>query len=309
MNGDIHAVVVRWRGGDEVRTCLRSLLEHGGDRLAGVTLVDSGSADGGAARLADEFTPIRVIALEENLGFAHAANRGAEGADTPLLLLLNPDTELLPGALATLAAGADAHPEAAGVVPLLAGPDGQPQLRWQLRRLPTPMRLATGRPGAPACARLPAPASEIAQPAAAAWLVRRAAWDALGGLDEGFAPAWWEDVDFCARLATAVGKGGITARAGFLLYPAATILHSGGSSVACLGREAFAAAYHRNLLRYAAKHHPRRYPTIVNGLRLTLALRSFLQPTQRTVWAAALAEVRTARQSAPGGSRGSGAAG
>lgn len=298
MSGDVDAVVVRWRGGDEVRTCLGSLLEHGGDRLAGVTLVDSGSGDGGAAQLADEFAAIRVIALEENLGFAHAANRGADGSDSPLLLLLNPDTELPAGTLETLSAEADAHPEAAGVVPLLVGADHLPQLCWQLRRLPTLCRLATGRPGSPAFARPPASVSEVPQPAAAAWLVRRPVWDALGGLDEAYTPAWWEDVDFCTRLATAIDCGRIPASTGFLLCPGTTILHSGGSSLASLGREAFAAAYHRNLLLYAAKHHQRRYRTILNGLRLTLTLRSILQPTQRAVWAAALAAVRTARQSA-----------
>ncbi len=77
MNCDIRAVVVRWRGGDEVRRCLLSLMELGGERLNRVVLVDSGSGDGGAEGLAAKFPDVEVIALTENHGFAHAADRGA----------------------------------------------------------------------------------------------------------------------------------------------------------------------------------------------------------------------------------------
>ncbi len=87
-----------------------------------------------------------------------------------------------------------------GPCPSSKDTDGVSQHRWQLRRLPTTLRLATGRSGAPAFAATPAAEQPVAQPAAAAWLVRRSVWQALGGFDEAFAPAWWEDVDFCARL-------------------------------------------------------------------------------------------------------------
>ena len=92
MRASIRAVIVRWRGGDEIRRCLRSLLDNGGPRVENVVLVDSGSGDGGADRLAAEFPDIQVIALVDNLGFAFAADRGAGDGSEPLLLLLNPDT-------------------------------------------------------------------------------------------------------------------------------------------------------------------------------------------------------------------------
>ncbi len=288
MTADILAVVVRWRGGDEVRACLASLETNGGPRLAGITLVDSGSGDGGAEKLAVDFPAIEVIALEDNLGFAHAANHGAACGGEPLVLILNPDTEVLPGSLDELARGLDDHPEISGTVPLLEGIDGASQHRWQLRRLPTTLRLATGRSGAPAFAEPPTRPHAVAQPAAAAWLVRRSVWEALGGFDETYVPAWWEDVDFCARLEALRGTGSFPVTGSFVVRPSARIVHRGGSSVASLGDEAFFTAYYGNLLRYASNHHAEHLSFIRRGLRASLNLRAILSPSRRHAWRAAL---------------------
>ena len=244
----VTAVVVRWRGGHEVDRCLRSLLDGGGRRLARVVLVDSGSGDGGAERLADAFPAVDVVALSENRSFAHAANRGADRGRDRLILLLNPDTEMIPGALDILVDTLDGAAGAAGAVPLLIGADGRPQHRWQLRRLPSPIRLAAGLSGPPAFAAPPSEDTPVEQPAAAAWLVRREVWQALDGLDEAFSPAWWEDVDFCARLADRLDDPGFPAAKGFLVVPSARVVHQGGSSLKHLDEAAFLATWASNLL-------------------------------------------------------------
>lgn len=288
MNTTIQAVVVRWRSGDEIRRCLSSLLANAGPRLARVDVVDSGSGDGGADRLASEFTDVRVTALADNLGYAHAADRGAGEGSEPLLLLLNPDIEVEPGAVESLAELLDHRPRAAGAVPLLEGLDGASQHRWQLRHLPGTARLALGLPGAPAFPMAPTEPVSVAQPAAAAWMVRRTVWEALGGLDPTFEPAWWEDVDFCARLHSHLGETGFPADEGFVVEPAARLRHAGGSSIAALGREAFFSAYYNNLLHYTARHHPGRLGLIRRGLQVSLSIRMFLRPTQRQALRAAL---------------------
>lgn len=274
-------MVVRWRGGDEVARCLRSLLAHGGAALGRVVLVDSGSGDGGAERLAVAFPAVRVVALAENRSFAWAAGQGAAASEAPLLLLLNPDAEVTPGAVDALVALVAVRPGAAGAVPLLEGPDGAPQHRWQLRRLPGAFRLATGRAGRPQLAEAPTAAGPVEQPAAAAWLVRRTVWEALGGLDPAFAPAWWEDVDFCARLLRRVGTPGFPATEGFWVVPEARVLHLGGSSVGSLGEGPFLAAYHRNLLRYVRRHHPRAAGWVAAGLRVMLVAKAVARPARR----------------------------
>lgn len=271
----IDAVIVTWRSGPEIDRCLGSLEEHVAEGLSSVTVVDSGSGDGTAERVAAAWPSVRVDALTDNLGFGAAANCGIDAGSADTILLLNPDTEVTAGAVARLGATLEDLPKAFGVVPLLVGMDGRAQHRWQLRRLPSVWRLATGRPGPPAFRTPPGDVRPVPQPAAAAWLVRRSRWTELGGFDPRFRPAWWEDVDLCARL---VESGGGRSGAGFLVEPRATVRHSGGSSVARLGTPVFLAAYHRNLLRYAAKHHPHRLPVIRAALRTVLAVRGWRRP-------------------------------
>lgn len=294
MSAEVGAVVVRWGGGDEVERCLRSLLEHGGASLARVVLVDSGSGDGGAERLSGRFPAVEVLALEANRSFAWAANQGAiRLAECPLLLLLNPDAELCPGCLDRLVGFLAGRQRAAAAVPLLAHPDGTSQHPWQLRRLPSAWRLASGRAGASQVAGPPPEGPlQVEQPAAAAWLVRRAVWDALGGLDSAFEPAWWEDVDFCARLASRLGDPGFPAGEGFWLVPEARVVHQGGSSVARLGDAALLAHFHHNQLRYARRHHPQAAAMIALGVALSLFTRAVLRPSRRAAYLAALKALR-----------------
>jgi GT2 family glycosyltransferase len=273
----IAVVVVRWRGGDEVDRCLASVLSNGGERLADVILVDSGSGDGGAERLAVAFPDVRVIALTENRSFAWAAGQGVAATSADYLLLLNPDTTVLPGSIDVLAGFLDQHPEAAGAVPLLENPDGSSQHRWQLRRLPSLLRLAAGLPGAPAFPGGVGPEPQkVEQPAAAAWLLRRSVWDDLGGFDPGFAPAWWEDVDLCQRLY----------RSGSRLWvvPAARVVHLGGSSLSHLEDSRFLIAYHSNLLRFARRHHRRWLWLIRACVRLSLLLWAVSRPARRDAY-------------------------
>ena len=301
MSNSTRAVVVRWRGGDEVRRCVRSLLDDGGPELTRVVLVDSGSGDGGAERLAGEFAEIEVIALEENHGFAHAADRGAFEGDEANLLLLNPDIVVTHGAIDRLVELLADRPGAAGAVPLLEDMEGSSQHRWQLRHLPTATRLALGLPGKSISAAAPTSPIEVPQPAAAAWLVRRSVWEDMGGLDPTFAPAWWEDVDFCCRLDSRLGDSEFPFDEGFVVQPDARLRHVGGTSVSALGQSAFLKAYYRNLLHYAARHHPGRLGHIRRGLMLSLAVRMLFYPSRRRAYSAAFDTIRMATPSAQGG--------
>ena len=219
----------------------------------------------------------RVVRPGVNLGFAGGANAGVAAARAPLVLLLNSDARPAPGALDALLAGFAAHPDAAGLVPRLVGPGGEPQARWQLRRLPGLRHLllqALQWPAGPDARAEPPAGTPIEQPAAAALALRRSALDEVGGLDPRFHPAWFEDVDLAARLAAASRR--------LLYHPTAVFRHDLGSTVAQLGYGRFLWTYQRNLLRYLRKHHGAGAAALARlVLPGALGLRAALLPLRR----------------------------
>jgi N-acetylglucosaminyl-diphospho-decaprenol L-rhamnosyltransferase len=78
-------------------------------------------------------------------------------------------------------------------------------------------------------------------------MVTRPALETLGGFDESFYPAWFEDVDLCRRIRSRGGR--------IRFQPSARFLHHGGSSLRPLGKEKFLVSFHTNQIRYFAKHH------------------------------------------------------
>ncbi|MEA2692087.1 MAG: N-acetylglucosaminyl-diphospho-decaprenol L-rhamnosyltransferase, partial [Acidobacteriota bacterium] len=138
-----------------------------------LVVVDNGSA-GDLALPAGA----RLLSPGRNLGFAGGANAGIATARAPILLILNPDAVPEPGALDEILRGFAVHPDAAGIAPRLAGPNGEPQFAWQLRDLPSPWA-CLGQvlllPGRPTHAAEPAAGTPVEQPAAAALALRREA--------------------------------------------------------------------------------------------------------------------------------------
>jgi GT2 family glycosyltransferase len=219
----------------------------------------------------------QVIRPGRNLGFGGGANAGIAAARGGIVLILNPDVVPEEGALDRLLEGFAELPDAAGLAPRLLGSAGESQAGWQLRRLPSPWRLvlqALPFPGASGSVPEPGAGTAVEQPAAAALAFRREALAAAGGFDEGFYPAWFEDVDLARRL-----QG-----AGLILryWPAARFRHHLGSSVPKLGYGPFLFIYHRNLTRYLAKHHGRAWAA---GARMALlpgiAVRLLALPLRR----------------------------
>lgn len=172
------------------------------------------------------------------------------------------DQSIAPGARAGAgaAAGADARPAIAAVGGRLVSPDGTPQAGFNVRRFPTLASIAMDLllidqlwPGNPATRRYLARdlpddrAADVDQPAAACLMIRASAFDAVGGMDERFHPAWFEDVDLCRRL----GAAGFRIR----YEPTATFVHQGGVAMRTLGLGRFSSIWYANMERYARKHH------------------------------------------------------
>src|SRR6478752_427151 len=113
---EVSVLMVGYRTRDELDRCLTSLFAGSAGLLARdgleVVLVDNASGDGTVEHVRAAFPQVRLIPLEENIGFGRAMNLAASEARADHLVLLNPDTVVRPGAVESLVAFARAHPGA-----------------------------------------------------------------------------------------------------------------------------------------------------------------------------------------------------
>jgi len=266
----LSAVVVHWRDEEHLAELIDAWPET--DPRFELLVVDN------SASLEPLPRPARLLDPGQNLGFAGGVNYGVAVARAPWILILNPDARPLPQALPALLEAVDKGSDVAGFVPALEGPGGEPQQRWQLQPLPSPITLVLQTlflAGARGPRQPPLAGSVVEQPAAAALLLRRVVLEELGGLDEGFYPAWFEDVDLARRLAAAGHR---------LHYlPSARFVHAMGGSVPQLGYGPFLWVYYRNLCRYLRRHHGVFWDvaargTVILGMLLRLLLLPLRQP-------------------------------
>lgn len=269
---DIGIVIVTYFSEAEIGACLDAALASGAD----VVVVDNASGDGTVREVARR-PAAKLIANDSNRGFAAAVNQGIQALSSPYVLLLNPDAILVEG-LESLRAACDL-PRAGGAGGKLIGIDGQMQVGFMARALPTPAalvleqlllnRLWRGNPVNRRYRGLALDYSKICaveQPAGAFFMLRRGLWQKLGGFDEGFRPLWFEDVDFCRR----------AAYEGCTLYfvPSAVARHEGGYSISKISVEMRRFYWYANLIRYAGKHFR---PAANRAVCLAVVTGSFLR--------------------------------
>jgi len=252
---DLSIVIVTWNSERWIDRCLQSIAGACGGLAYEVIVYDNASVDATLSAIGNGVDVIRGTA---NDGFAAGVNRVAARASGRYFFLLNPDCELAPRALEILVEFLDANPVVAAAAPLLSDEAGDSQREFQLRRLPTLATLVSEVfgidklfPANRMTARYryrelelthPQP---VEQPAAAALLLRREVFAEVGPLDERFAPAWFEDVDYCRRLAAA----GHT----IFVVPEARARHFGGASLEHIPFAEFIALWYRNMWLYARK--------------------------------------------------------
>lgn len=207
----VSAICVSYNCADLLRATLASLTRQEVPGGVEIIVVDNASRDDSAAA-ASEFEGVSVIPLEENVGFGAANNVGARRAGGELLLFANPDVECPPGVVAALADFMAQHPGAAAAGPTTVDREGRLQkfCARKFPRLGNMLFLVSGIEesrwaGSPLAHRFYPPAfygrgpAEAEVLAGAFMLVRRRAFEAVGGFDEGYF-LYGEDVDLCRRL-------------------------------------------------------------------------------------------------------------
>jgi GT2 family glycosyltransferase len=175
--------------------CIRSLLQEIDFSENEVIVIDNASTDQTEAVLAHFANVVRVIRNEKNRGFVDACNQGAAAARGKYLVFLNNDTKVLPGWLDNLIETIEANFENGAVGSMFLYPDGSIQeagsIVW---RNGDAHHYGWG--ASPADRRFRF-AREVDYCSAASLLIKTEIFQRLGGFDQRFAPAYYEDVDLC----------------------------------------------------------------------------------------------------------------
>lgn len=249
--------VVTWNTRDITVGALRRLLDSDQGCDLRLLVHDNGSTDGTVDALRERVPEADVDAGADNLGFAGGVNRLLARSDAPWFFALNSDAWPAPGALATLVAAAERHPDAALVVPRLERPDGSlehstypfPSVQvaavtataaWRWLGRERGRRLMLEGMWAHDTER------GVDWAVGAAWLMRRSAVDEVGPLDESFF-MYAEDVEWCWRARQTGWQVWFT--------PSARVIHVGNAS----GRQSYGrertAAYLRNTYAFYRRAH------------------------------------------------------
>jgi|GEM_PF-538373 len=245
-------------------SCLQSLQANTDPGLYEVILVDNGSSDATVNMARAEGPRLRVVRNEENTGFGPACNQGAALARGEYVLFLNNDTIVLPGWLEPLVAALDEEPALAAVQPKLLYPDGRLNDAGGLvfgGGEPWIYGKGNPEPDAPefSCRRAPDYVS------GACLAVRRSAFDEVGGFDDRYAPAYYEDTDLSFSFRAAGWK--------VLFEPASKVVHLEGGTAGTDLSQGIKRHQVGNAVKFAQKWSEE------------LALRPRVRPDEVELWA------------------------
>jgi len=270
MTAAIQVIIVNFNAGETLTRCVQSVLST--REKLNITVFDNASADGSAAQVQSLFgrlENVEILCNDENIGFARAVNAAAGMGNEELLLILNPDCELLPGALGYLKQALENDPDAALAGPTVVDRTGVIQ-KGTLRRFPDPWnslvtltglwRLGRWFPAFKGVNRhqsdLPENNSMAEAVSGACMLVRRQAFESAGNMDEAYG-LHCEDLDLMYRLQQQGNH--------CIFVPAARVFHQQG--VSSRSRPFWVHRQkHLGMQRFFLKFQAERYPFPVRWL-------------------------------------------
>lgn len=249
----IRVVIVNFNAGSLLTECVRRVAAS--TVPVEIVVVDNASSDDSIDRLRAAAIPhLTIVANSANEGFSKANNAALRDWAGDYALLLNPDCLIEPDTIAGMLAAMAPVPEVGMVGCLIRNPDGSEQNGCR-RLTPTPLRVLKSlfRHGEINLAGRPLPAGHecVEAISGAFMLVRRAALEQVGLLDEGYF-MHCEDLDWCLRFR----------RAGWsiLFVPDVAVTHVKG---VCGADRAIRVEWHKHqgMVRFFRKFFRGQYPS------------------------------------------------
>lgn len=254
-------IIVSWNVKPLLERCLKSIFEHGKGLNLEIIVVDNNSKDGSQEFLrilSQKKNNLHIILNNANLGFAKANNLGIVQAQGEYILLLNPDTEILDGALQKTVKFLEQNDDCGIIGCQLVGIDGK--IQPSVRNFPTVLSHAL------IFLKLHlvfpqlkifrdyflydfdyAKRDEVDQAMGAFLMTKRSVIKEIGLLDENFY-LWFEEVDFCKRIKDGGWK--------IIYYPEAKVLHHGSQSFRQILPVSRQRIYNKSAIYYFQKYCP-----------------------------------------------------
>jgi GT2 family glycosyltransferase len=261
-------VIVNYNTCGLLRACLESVSTHG---AASIIVVDNGSNDGSTEMVRAQFPHVQLVETQQNNGYGAAANTGIRVSSAPYVLLLNSDILLKAGALTALTNCMERSPKVGIAGPRLLNPDST--LQPSCFPFPSLLDIFLDTTHLGQMARLipflgglylrtwnHTHERRVPWLSGAALMIRRAAFDQVGGFDERFF-MYYEETDLCRRM----GKAGWQTH----FSPAAEIIHLGGGSTQKI-RAAMMVQFYQSLDFYYQRHYSRVSRILLSGLVYTI---------------------------------------
>ncbi|HBB67278.1 MAG TPA: glycosyltransferase family 2 protein [Elusimicrobia bacterium] len=281
---DLSISIVSYNVKERLRACLDSVYSDTTGLACEIFVVDNNSGDGTAAMLEKDFPRVTLIRNETNQGYAKANNAAISRSAGAFVLVLNPDTIVLPGALAALVGSMRKDPGIGVCGPKIYNPDmtlqgsGEryPTFLYSLLRL---LYVHALFPRNPVRSRIlysgwdRATRRDVDALNGACLMVRKEAIARAGQLDGNFR-LYFEEVDWCRRIRSAGWR--------VCFLPEAEIIHYGGQSSGQMARERIDGIFNESCLYYH-----RKYSGYAAYLALKITLNCFTLPAAKVRrWAA-----------------------
>lgn len=201
-NPDISIVIVSYNAANLLCMTLANLASHqAGEKSKFEVIIIDNASDSETRDILNRVENARIVYNEKNEGFGPACNRGAHLGSGRHILFLNPDIDLMPGALDAMVKGFELYDDVGIVGARLVFPGGTLQEAGAFflddAQLTHPYLRGLSDPSAPEALF----AREVGYVSGAALMIERDLFERLAGFDDAFAPAYYEDTDLCLRCA------------------------------------------------------------------------------------------------------------